>query len=90
VRYTWNPAKNVTNFAKHGVWFEAVFQFDWITAMTETDRRRDYGEPRFRSLGMIDGQVFVLIHTPRGELIRVISLRRANRKEIVRYDAATH
>jgi uncharacterized DUF497 family protein len=38
---------------------------------------------------MIDGQVFVLIHTPRRELIRVISLRRANRKEIVRYDAAT-
>lgn len=89
MRHTWHQAKNAANFAKHGVWFESVFEFDWTTATTEPDRRRDYGEPRFRSFGLIGGQVFVLIHTPRGELIRVISLRRANRKEIVQYDAAT-
>ena len=87
MRYVWDPAKAAANLGKHGVGFAAVHGFDWQTAVTEADRRRDYGEPRFRSAGMIGRELFILVHTPRGEAVRVISLRRANRREIMRYAA---
>jgi uncharacterized DUF497 family protein len=88
VRYVWDPAKAASNFAKHGVEFAAVVRFDWATATTEIDARRAYGEQRLRSVGWIEGRIFVLIHTSRGDAIRLISLRRANRKEILRYGTA--
>jgi uncharacterized protein len=68
--------------------FGAIIGFDWATAMTEVDARRVYGEERLRSVGLIDGRMFVLIHTRRADATRLISLRRANRKEILRYGAA--
>ena len=39
------------------------------------DRRRDYGEVRYRLLGMIDGRVYVVVYTTRGSTIRIISAR---------------
>jgi hypothetical protein len=51
------------------------------TAVLVEDRRQDYGERRMRVLGHIDGHVHVAVITPRGEKIRVISLRRANERE---------
>ena len=45
------------------------------------DTRKDYGERRLRVLGTIDGKLHAAVITPRGETIRVISLRRANRRE---------
>ena len=50
------------------------------------DRRWDYGEARYRLLGAIEGRVFVLIYTVRGSAIRIISARKANRKEIREYE----
>ena len=45
------------------------------------DRRKDYGELRLRVLSFIDGRLHASVITPRGEKIRVISLRRANSRE---------
>ncbi|MBV9549714.1 MAG: BrnT family toxin, partial [Alphaproteobacteria bacterium] len=41
------------------------------------DRRFDYGETRYRAIGLLDGRLIVLVFTPRGEKLRVISLRLA-------------
>jgi uncharacterized DUF497 family protein len=46
------------------------------------DVRRDYGEERFRAVGEAEGVVLHVVYTLRGTVIRIISLRRANRKEI--------
>ncbi len=54
---------------------------DLETAISLEDTRKDYGERRLRVLGTIDGKLHTAVVTPRGETIRVISLRRANRRE---------
>jgi uncharacterized DUF497 family protein len=55
----------------------------------EADERFDYGEPRFRVIGRIDGDAFVVVYTPKLGRIRLISARRANRREVRRYDSGT-
>jgi uncharacterized protein len=52
---------------------------------TEADTRRDYGEPRFRLYGRVDGRLFVIVYTMRGGLVRIISARKANPRERLRY-----
>ena len=53
------------------------------------DRRWDYGEDRYRLLGVIEERVFVLIYTMRGSAIRIISARKANSKEVREYEPNT-
>ena len=79
--YEWDPAKAEANFAKHGVRFERIYDFDWDSAIEREDDREDYGEVRMVSLGLIGRRLYVLIYTPRGDAIRVVSLRRANKRE---------
>jgi uncharacterized protein len=54
---------------------------DLERAISVEDTRRDYGEQRLRVLGYINGVLHAAVITPRGDKIRVISLRRANRRE---------
>ena len=49
------------------------------------DRRKDYGEIRINTLGEIEGRIFFVAFTRRGEAIRIISFRKANAREIERY-----
>jgi uncharacterized DUF497 family protein len=52
----------------------------------EKDQRWDYGEERFRAIGALESRVFVVIYTKRPSAIRIISARRANRREVKRYE----
>ena len=79
--YEWDAAKAQANVAKHGVRFERVHDFDWNSAIEREDDREDYGELRMVALGFIGRRLHVLIYTPRGDIIRVISLRRAEKRE---------
>lgn len=83
--YDWNAAKAETNKASHGVAFEAITGFDWTTALIGKDNRHDYGETRNIALGLIGPRVHVCVYTKRGNTIRLISLRKANRRETLRY-----
>ena len=49
--------------------------------VTFTDDRSDYGEKRYITLGDLVGRVVVIVHTLRGETIRIISMRKANGRE---------
>ena len=49
--------------------------------VTFEDRRFDYGEERLNTLGGLDGRVVIIAHAPRGEATRIISMRKANRRE---------
>jgi uncharacterized protein len=86
VEFEWDEAKRIGNLRKHGVDFAAVRGLDWAEVRESEDRRKNYGEPRWVAYGRIGDRLHVLIYTPRGERVRVISLRRANDKETDEYE----
>lgn len=81
--FEFDGAKEESNIAKHGV--SLARAADLEIAATIADDRKNYGEPRFRSFGFIDGEAYCLAWTYRGGNIRAISLRRAHKKEMDRY-----
>jgi uncharacterized DUF497 family protein len=91
VRFEWDTAKAKSNARKHGVRFEdAMLVFTDPYALVEQDRVEG-GELRWQTLGLVGGVVLLLVaHTVRNEqgdeIIRLISARRAIRKERQRYD----
>jgi uncharacterized protein len=76
--------KAASNLEKHGVAFSEIERFQWETALVEVDDRRDYGEQRWRALGLIGNRVHVVVFTKR-RTVRLISLRKGNRKEVSAY-----
>jgi uncharacterized DUF497 family protein len=63
--------------------------FEWSSSLIVEDTRRDYGEKRFRAIGWIVGRLHVLVFTPRAKKVHVISLRKANDREVKLYVAKT-
>ncbi len=84
-----DPAKNQSNIQQRGLSFERVAHFDFETALFSMDERFDYGEIRYRALGFIDGRLYALVFVETSEGIRVISFRKANKREVNGYEAAT-
>lgn len=80
-----DPAKDESNIAKHGVSLALAASMDMETAVVLEDDRREYGERRFRAFGRIDGLAYCLAFTVRESAVRAISLRRAHQKEMKRY-----
>ena len=80
-----DEAKSARNCEQRGIGFERFADIDFETAVTKADTRRNYGEERFRVMAFIDGRLHMAIVTPRGDRIRVISLRRANKREALTY-----
>jgi uncharacterized DUF497 family protein len=89
MKYVFDPAKDEINRAKHGVSLAlAEILFAGSHAMT-TDDRFDYGEVREIAVGLIGDRLFVCVYVDRQAERRVISLRKANKREVKRY-AETH
>lgn len=82
---TFDPAKDAANIAKHGLSLADAADFEMAEAVVETDTRHDYGEPRFRAFGRVDGEARCLVFTYREGEVRAISFRRAHEKELRRY-----
>ena len=80
--YEWDHAKNRSNFAKHSLDFADAEQVLTGPCVTLVDDRFDYGEKRLITLGLLDGRVVVIAHAPRDDdITRIISMRKANRRE---------
>lgn len=82
-----DPAKSAKNVALRGLPFSLAAGFDFDRALIVVDDRREYGEIRYRAIGMMSGKVAVLVFTMRGKILRVISLRYANKKERFMYES---
>ena len=80
-----DPVKNAINIASRGLSFELVEQMEWATALMQEDTRKAYGERRFQVLGFIGERLHALVFTPRESKVHVISLRKANSREVKRY-----
>ena len=76
-----DPAKNEKNIRERGLSFEQVGDFDFANAVVRQDVRKSYAEPRFVALGMLDARLHVLCFSLAARGIRVISFRKANRRE---------
>lgn len=89
MEFEWDTGKAAQNIAKHGVPFEyATRVFLDPHRLDGEDKRHEYNEERRLILGMIDGRLFVVAYTLRGEVIRLISARKANERERRQYDQA--
>ncbi len=84
---SYDQAKNEKNIAERGISFECAADFEWVSALIAEDLREDYGELRFQALGFIGSRLHVLVFTPRAGSVHVISLRKANRREVMRYES---
>ena len=82
-------AKNERNISLRGISFERAIDFDWSSALIVKDVRREYGEPRYQALGFIEGRLHMLVFTPRAGKVHVMSLRKANIREVKGYEAQT-
>lgn len=85
VKITYDTAKNERNIALRGLPFDLVADLDWESANITEDTRKAYGEARFIAYGYIGHRMHVIVYTPRAGGIRVISLRKANSREVKEY-----
>lgn len=89
MKIEYNPKKNERNVRERGLSFDRAIDFDFSTALILEDTRQDYGETRYRALGWLHDELHALVFTPRGDTLRIISLRRAHRKERMLYAEAS-
>jgi uncharacterized DUF497 family protein len=87
VDVSFDAAKNARNIAMRGISLEQALTFEWDSALIVADTRRDYGENRFQAIGLITKRLHVLVFTPRFGKTHIISLRKANKREVERYEA---
>lgn len=82
---TFDRSKDESNIAKHGVSLSLATQLEWSDVMCKPDTRRDYGEVREIGYGVIDDRLYCVVFTQRGDSMHVISLRKANSREVKHY-----
>jgi len=85
VDYEFDPDKDRFNIARHGLSLTEAEYFEWDTAVLWEDTREAYGEQRFQATGYIGDRLCVMIYCLRDDIVRVISLRKAEPKEMRRY-----
>jgi uncharacterized DUF497 family protein len=87
MKIDFDPSKNSKNISERGLSFERVAEFDFENAQLVIDNRHDYGETRYRALGFLDHRLHALVFVEIAGGIRVISFRKANKREVKRYEA---
>ena len=86
MRYEWDEEKRQWTLQHRGIDFESAASFVWGTALVVEDDRKLYGEKRFAATGFIGDRLYVMAFTVRSEIIRIISLRKANERERKEYE----
>jgi uncharacterized protein len=80
-----DPVKDVSNQAKHGVSLALAAKLEWDAAMVWVDDRYEYNVLRMIALAPEFNILYYVAFVDRGEVRRIISLRRANRREVKHY-----
>ncbi len=86
---SFDPSKSQRNELERGLPFSLVEELDWSTAWMVEDVRENYGERRYLVLGVIRERLHALVFTPREGRVHVISLRKANQREVKQYAQET-
>ena len=83
MHYEWDEGKRAETLLHRGIDVASMEYFDWDTAMHRPSDR--YGEIRWSSIGLIGNRLYRVVWTERGQTVRIISLRKANAREALRY-----
>ena len=86
--FEWDENKRLAVLTRRGVDFRRVAYMFNGPLLTKPDGRRDYGEDRFISIGMIEKDCYVAVHTRRGTTVRIISAWKGGRREQREYHAS--
>ena len=89
MKIEYDPDKNRKNIKTRGLSFDGVANFEFETAIRWQDTRKEYGEVRYCALGRISDRVHVVVYVRIDGGIRVISFRKANKREVKRYESHT-
>ena len=82
--YEWDEGKRATNLARHGIDFESIKDFRWLTATIKRSDRA--GEVRHLAFGFLGDKVHAVVYTVRGDNRRLISMRRASKQEVKEHE----
>lgn len=88
MKFEWDEKKRRANINKHGMDFVDAASIFSSPFLILEDNRQDYGENRFIAFGCVQGRPIVLSFTKREEKIRIISMRKANKREQEKYKKA--
>ena len=89
MKITYGPIKNQRNIAKRGLSFDRVVDLDWSDPLITMDNRQDYGETRFIAQMKLDGRLHIVVFTEVTDGLRIISFRKANKREVNIYEQST-
>lgn len=91
MKFQWDDEKSEACFKSRGFDFAyAASVFADPSRKVREDARFSYGEARYELLGRIEGRIYVVIFTIRAQELRIISARKANRREVKRYEDRSH
>ena len=85
MRIEFDPTKDAVNHEKHGYSLSLAGELDWETAWVWVDDRFNYQETRLVALVLQGDMLFYVAYVERNDVRRIISLRRANRREVKHY-----
>lgn len=89
MKFEWNEEKNRLNIKERGLDFADAHEIFKSEMLINQDNRMDYGEDRFIGIGYIRGRVMITVFTKREpNIIRIISLRKANKREQTKFKKA--
>ena len=85
MKIEYDPTKSDKNQHERGFSFALANEFELDTAVIRIDIRKQYDEPRFNAIGYIGLRLYHMTFTVRVDVIRIISLRKSNKREVNRY-----
>ena len=85
MKIEWDKAKRQATLRERGLDFADVARLDWDRSVIRQDTRGSYGEARFLTIGPLQGRLRVIVWCERNDAMRVISLRKANAREVKAY-----
>lgn len=86
MKIEFDPQKSQRNEYERGLPFHLAAELDWQRAIVRPDTRFNYPEPRFLALAFLGASLHVIVFTPISNGIRVISFRKANKREVKAYE----
>lgn len=87
MHFEWDASKNAANIRKHGIDFSDVIDIFSHPMLTAIDDRYGYGEPRWVAIGLVRQMIGVVVYIERrGDVVRIVSARKATKSEVRRYE----
>lgn len=85
MKIDFDPSKDAINQTAHGISLGLASQLEWDNLQSKPDTRRDYGEMRMIGYAVMDERLYCVVYVDRDDVRRVISLRKANEREVAKY-----